>query len=329
MNRFTSILLIVIVFSGFAINNSYALSITGDDDPRNVILISWDGVNRDVLYYLLEQGELPNLRRLIEQGSIVDMRISDHQTDSIAGHAEMLTGYGPSFTNIDSKENVQRLPERYTILERLEVYYGHENINTIFISGKWGTNTLFTDSIQKLDVYDVSDAEVSIIGEKSVRYISEFGNERFFAFIHFAEPDSRGHVFGTESPEYFNSILALDNWLGKIMDELKSQGIEDSTIIYVTTDHGFDGGDHEISPYIFLASNSQNLVRDGKQLDIVPTIFTELGISPCLISISQFAIPYTGRPLTKYGVSCMGVSIISAIILVALGYFYIKKSRLF
>ena len=64
-------------------------------------------------------------------------------------------------------------------------------------------------------------------------------------------------MFGTESPEYFNSILALDNWLGKIMDELKSQGIEDSTIIYVTTDHGFDGGDHEISPYIFGVKQSE------------------------------------------------------------------------
>ena len=327
MNRFTSILLIIIVFSGFIINNSYALSITGDDDPRNIILISWDGVNRDVLYYLLEQGELPNLKMLIEQGSIVDMRISDHQTDSIAGHAEMLTGYGPSFTNIYSKENVQRLPERYTILERLEVYYGHENINTIFVSGKQGTNTLFTDSIQKLDMYDVSDAEESVVGEKSIRYISEFGNERFFAFIHFAEPDSRGHVFGTESPEYFNSIVVLDHWLGKIMDELKSQNIEDRTTIYVTTDHGFDGGGHEISPFIFLASNSHNLASDGKQLDIVPTIFTELGINPCLISISQFAIPYTGKPLTKYNVSCMGTIIISTIILVVLGYFYIKKSR--
>ena len=333
MNKIISILLIVIVFLGFTVNNSHALPLIGNDNPKNVILISWDGVNRDVMHHLLAQNDLPNLKKLTEHGNIVDLEITDHMTDTVAGHAEMLTGYGPAFTDIYAKETVRQLPEQYTIFERLETHYGHNNIKTIVLSGKGSIMPFFPESILTIDVFDVSDAEAPTIGEKSVNHISELGNERFFIFIHFMEPDSEGHRFGTESFEYYNSILILDQWLGKIMDELKSQGIEDSTTIYITTDHGFDGRGHDFesarifSPDIFLASNSESLVSDGNQLDIVPTIFAEFGINPCLIPISEFPIPYTGKSLTKYGVPCMSTSIILTIILIAGVFFYIRKSR--
>jgi len=104
---------------------------------KNAILISWDGVQRDHLRELLDTGRLPNLKSLIEEGTIVEIDVT-HKTDTKAGHAEMLTGYGPEVTGVYSNFVYQPIPKGYTIFERLEEEFGKDNIATIMITGKGG-----------------------------------------------------------------------------------------------------------------------------------------------------------------------------------------------
>ncbi|MFQ6088305.1 MAG: alkaline phosphatase family protein, partial [Candidatus Methanofastidiosia archaeon] len=82
---------------------------------ESLILLSWDGVQRDHLYELLERGELSNLATLIEEGSIVDIEITDHLTDTKAGHTQMLTGYSPDETGVYSNNIFKPIPEGLTI----------------------------------------------------------------------------------------------------------------------------------------------------------------------------------------------------------------------
>lgn len=102
---------------------------------KNAILISWDGVQREHLRELLEAGKLPNLKALIDEGTIVEIDVT-HKTDTKAGHAEMLTGYGPEVTGVHSNTVYQPIPKGYTIFERLEEALGSDNIATIMITGK-------------------------------------------------------------------------------------------------------------------------------------------------------------------------------------------------
>lgn len=103
----------------------------------NAILISWDGVQRDHLRELLEAGQLPNLQALIHEGTIVEIDVT-HKTDTKAGHAQMLTGYGPEVTGVYSNAVYRSIPKGYTIFERLENALGEENIATVMITGKAG-----------------------------------------------------------------------------------------------------------------------------------------------------------------------------------------------
>jgi len=62
------------------------------------------------------------------------------------------------------------------------------------------------------------------------------------------------------------------------VSSLKEYGIYENTIIYVTSDHGFDEGKktHSNAPFIFIASNRK--IKSGDQKDIAPTILYDFGL---------------------------------------------------
>jgi len=136
-----------------------------------VILLVWDGAQRNHLNELLAAGKLPNLQKLINQGRKRNMRIftdncrcindgDNYHTETGPGHAAMLTGYGfPQMKNHannkarEEKENdcPQRcppekqpecfeklgpnpIPRGRTSFERLKEF--NPNIKTGLITGK-------------------------------------------------------------------------------------------------------------------------------------------------------------------------------------------------
>ncbi len=103
---------------------------------ENVILIGWDGAQRDDLYKLLQDGKLPNLNKIIKQGKIVNTDIISGKTETKPGWAEILTGYTSESLGIRNNLYYKPIPKGYTIFERLRNYFGKDNISTVFIAGK-------------------------------------------------------------------------------------------------------------------------------------------------------------------------------------------------
>lgn len=119
---------------------------------------------------------------------------------------------------------------------------------------------------------------------------------RFFAFCHFRNPDHAGHAHGENSKEYNDALIECDRWVGKAMEKLKALGIYDRTMVFATTDHGFDEGlkSHKDAPRVYLIGNMKSLRKNGDQRDIVPTVLTEMGVD-----ISRLRPKYKGRILTR------------------------------
>lgn len=326
---------------------------------RSAILFSWDGVQRDHLNECLKANQLPNLAQLIKEGHIVNIDIVGHQTDTKAGHTQMLTGYEPATTGVFSNGKYKPIPLGYTIFEDLQTQFGKDKIATVMLTGKshhigscapgeGGTvakakkakkagkkagagrrkqstvaedeetaqlpaNKRKTAAAKQVantnkegepwylvkNSFTVWDGDkgraADEVGAKAIGYVDQFAPQRFFAFFHFSDPDHAGHAHGENSKEYNDAVIKCDEWLGKIVAELKAKKLYDKTIIFVNADHGFDEGktSHKDAPYVTLATNDTSVTKSGDQRDIVPTILKEMGAD-----LAKVSPKLPGKPLT-------------------------------
>lgn len=107
------------------------------DTPQNIILIGWDGAQRNHVMECLDRDGLPNLKQLSNEGSLVAVDIN-RVTDTKAGWTQILTGYDPEITGVYSNSRYQPIPTGYSVFERLEKHFGPDNIATIAVIGKKG-----------------------------------------------------------------------------------------------------------------------------------------------------------------------------------------------
>lgn len=321
--------------------------------PMNVIVIGWDGVQRD---HLLEcfykelpecSGGLPNLESLGD-GAIFDFTITNGDTSTKPGWAQILTGYDAEVTGVYSLGDYQPIPEGYTVFEKLENHFGDENIVTMFISGKSEhtgdacigdpTNENGLPVIEdlgqpwcltapNLDYYENALLQNSVVGNRALELLETHRSDLFFAFFLFREPDVTGHIVGENSYIYSGKTIDDDLWLGKIVNKLVEVGIGDSTIIYIVSDHGFDEAKdkHANAPFTFLATNDPLVVREGDRKDLAPTILERFGVStgpigdaPTVNGYSLYSVPsgciVEGQTYLDYPVApicCTGLEVIS------------------
>jgi predicted AlkP superfamily pyrophosphatase or phosphodiesterase len=106
------------------------------DVPQGIIVIGWDGAERNNVKWLLAADELPNLAALAKDGALVDIDIVSGATETATGFAQILTGYVPDKTGVQTDTIYRPIPHGYTIFERLKAFFGPENIATAAIIGK-------------------------------------------------------------------------------------------------------------------------------------------------------------------------------------------------
>ncbi|MEW5826331.1 MAG: alpha/beta hydrolase fold domain-containing protein [Candidatus Bipolaricaulota bacterium] len=256
----------------------------------SVILISWDGAQRAHVLDLLAQGRLPALAGLVEQGAWIPLRITDHATDTKAGHAEMLTGLAPDVTGIASNEDLQPIPAGLTLFERVKDHFGEDGIATAAITGKMANLVEpLANAVRAMDTYSMAFQDADAVGKKALRALRDFGGRRFFAFFHFRDPDVAGHAHGENSYQVDEALVACDEWLALLLAEVNALGFTERTAVYVTTDHGFDEGakTHADAPWVWLAA-SDPLARspsgEGDQKDIAATMLARFGIDAATLT---------------------------------------------
>ncbi|MHC4562192.1 MAG: alkaline phosphatase family protein [Planctomycetota bacterium] len=92
--------------------------------PRNIILIGWDGAQREHVHQCLGRGELPALKKLSEEGALVGVDIITGATDTKAGWTQILTGYRPEVTGTYSNRQYRDCPAGLSVFERLNKHFG-------------------------------------------------------------------------------------------------------------------------------------------------------------------------------------------------------------
>jgi arylsulfatase A-like enzyme len=104
--------------------------------PKNVILFGWDGAQRAHLKECLERGELPTIKKLSEEGALVNIDVVTGATDTKAGWTQILTGYNPAVTGVYSNGRYRDVPAGLSVFERLKEHFGPDKFVAVAVIGK-------------------------------------------------------------------------------------------------------------------------------------------------------------------------------------------------
>ena len=297
---------------------------------NRVILISYDGANPTWVAELMRLGYLPNLASLMQRGAMNSLFIVDHDPSTDPGLSTIETGYGPDvhkiYANVFGATTKISIPAGLSIGERIKSFYGSSwkvavaipwataplpenvtrNVDPIFWNlanvtdySLAAENLTWTPGDPEFDEYAFTPTGLINASYLVRRVVDEFigpnsaGN--FYVRIHMTEPDAVGHSVTVDkvvdpSSQYAYALELCDNAIGLLISGLERHGILDSTLILVTTDHGFLGGGHSGGPKpysveevhtCFLVSSHSSVCSPtglGLQNDIAPTILSAVGI---------------------------------------------------
>ena len=284
---------------------------------KQVILIGIDGAQFAAFNRLYTQGNLTNMMRLIAtDGWMGTAQITGHTaTETAPGNAELHTGLNETYTTISNNwyvpENTRSIPNGLTTFERLKAY--NSSIKTGLVYGKqtlyipdgilsnakpevdfWRNKT--TNSYWTNWPYSGACSYPQNVSQAAADFINEYYNESFYLVVYYGVPDCTGHVYGDNSTQYVESLIAVDDAIGMLLDILESANLSGNstnsivTQIIVSADHGWNSNttghgvrnnDTTILPLLsnnnFLVLASDNHTR--AQCDIAPTILDYFGVS--------------------------------------------------
>jgi len=79
--------------------------------------------------------------------------------------------------------------------------------------------------------------------EEAARYFVEKRPQ--IEFIHFSDPDDRGHSDGWMSDSQLEAIRHTDRCLATLMEQVEAAGLDRETLFIISADHGGHGHNHD------------------------------------------------------------------------------------
>lgn len=209
------------------VRNSYA---------KHVLLIGSDGFGA----YAFNKAKVPNLRKMMAEGSYSLQARSVLPSSSAVNWASMIMGSGPElhgYTTWGSK--TPEVPSRVigkggiypTVISLLDEQKPEAKKGVVYSWG--GIGYLFEKSMVDIDVNGKSDEETL---QTALDFMVD--QQAAFTFVHFNEPDGAGHNIGHDTPEYYAAVEKIDSLVGVAVDRLKKENMLEDTVILFSSDHG-------------------------------------------------------------------------------------------
>jgi hypothetical protein len=224
-----------------------------------VVIITVDGL-RSSIFSELQPAQLPNFSRLRNEGAYTLNARTDHDwTFTNPNHVSILTarrvetaqGHKYTFTTTPPAGQTLHTVAQFYLTSiwdiahdrglRTGVYVGKPSQFSIIDLSYNGTNgatdiTGDDNGRDKIDAY-VANATTSVLvtGFRTAMAIEPF----HLSWLHLTDPDTVGHTSGWASANYRNAVVAVDGYLGSILDLIAaSDQLRGRTTIILTADHG-------------------------------------------------------------------------------------------
>ncbi len=211
---------------------------------EHVIVIGVDGLSPDGL----RKAAIPVMDDMIANGAVKWNVRTVLTTASSQNWASMIMGAGPEAHGIidnDWERDNHSLPAIVageegifpSIFGRIREAKPQAEIGAVY---NWsGFGRLFEKKSVNYDrTFKTEDSTTADF----VNYIRE--KKPVFGFIHLDHVDHAGHHDGHGTPAYYASVEKTDSLVGEIRKAIKDAGIEEKTLVIITSDHGGIGKGH-------------------------------------------------------------------------------------
>lgn len=220
---------------------------TGKMPPR-VVMLSLDGIRTDGL----QQAKTPNLDALFAEGSFSWTTRDVMPSITLPNWTSHLVGAGPEQHGV--VENVwgpkhNRIPPTQVDAEG---YYPSvfqvlkEQVPGVKTAFYWNWRPLINPYNQKhFDeaFYEENDGYAESYA-KALSFLKAHRDEPTLVFLYSVHTDHAGHRHAWMSPQYIASIEEADVAIGKLLEQLKAEGLFEGTHFLFLTDHGGVGHGH-------------------------------------------------------------------------------------
>ena len=299
---------------------------------RGVVLVSVDTVRRDhVGAYGYARPTTPRFDALAREGLLFDDAVSTSSW-TLPAHLSMLTGVDPGrHGGVDSRHGFNRAVPTVPALLRAAGFATRAVTSHLYVSGVYGLG----EGFEHLDFRQ--DRKATDVADRGIDLLDRFGDRPFFLFLHLYDPhwhydppdwarrmfetSYAGSVtglwqdFSRRDPKGVSAadlahLLALydgelryaDHEVGRVLDHLSARGLDQSTLVVITSDHGeefLDHGswEHQKTLYEEVVRVPLALRGPGVTARREPAPASLLDVAPTILAWAGIAVPpgVTGR----------------------------------
>lgn len=211
---------------------SLAVCLNAAEAPlaRHVFIISFDqGAPAGI-----HKADMPVFKEMAAQGAHTWEAYTIVPSLTLPAHTSMLTGVGIQKHQVDWN-NYERLrgPVKVPTVFSLAKEKG---IVTAMIVTKEKFQHLNVPGSLDRFIYPAEDVSSGGVARAFAAMVGEI--KPGLCFIHFGDPDVKGHAFGIDSPEKMQAFAESDQALKIIRDAVDAAGLTAGSVFILTADHG-------------------------------------------------------------------------------------------
>jgi len=201
---------------------------------RHVIIVSEDGLRPDALMDVRP----PVHAAVMSRGAYSLRAMTIRHASTLPSHAAMLSGFDVGAHGLDwnswkPERGFIRVPTVFDAALRAGMgaaaFVGKRKLEHIAHPGS-------------VDKFSRPGFFCKKVAEEAARYFVE--KKPQVEFVHFSDPDERGHAVGWMSDPQFTAIRHADRCLGTLVDAVAAAGLDGETLFILSSDHGGHGRNH-------------------------------------------------------------------------------------
>jgi predicted AlkP superfamily pyrophosphatase or phosphodiesterase len=225
------------------------LTVTGSAHPSSsppdssrvprILLVSVDGLRPDVLL----RARAPVLRGLMDHGCFTMWAQTTPMAVTLPSHVSMLTGVPPEKHQITWNSDRRPVSPTYPVRPTLFQLASQAGFSTAVVAGKSKFSALAAPGALRWSYIPVGrGASDEAVTDSAAGIVALHAPQ--VLFVHLPGVDAAGHHYGWGSEEQLQAVEVADRCVGRLLEALRERHLADSTVVFVSADHGGAGESH-------------------------------------------------------------------------------------